>query len=185
MPNVGLIPRLIKINTMSDKPKVIDRDQEIVFTNFTNLDYEGRWAKKIYEIKAGKSYYLPFYLAEHFGQGLVDRELNRLVEEDKKTWPATIDQKERERRETAIIGNYQLRQQLMDKCVIPTNQEVGIISPTRVPMREVPLKTQQRSADLVDKDPTLANALGPTNQPKRPEDTFEGAQGDQTPPANA
>ena len=63
---------------MEDK-KTIKRDQEIIFTNWTDEDFshtydmgyfggkDGKiWIvrKRLYEFKAGKSYYIPFYLAE-------------------------------------------------------------------------------------------------------------------------
>ncbi|MCR4278110.1 MAG: hypothetical protein NUV85_03830, partial [Candidatus Berkelbacteria bacterium] len=103
-----------------EQTKITNRDQEIVLTNFTSEDFDGKWAKKIYRLKAGKSYYLPFYLAEHFAKHLVDHELNtratEAIAELRKIDPR-IDQKEVDRREQGIIGNLVLRQQLMDKCI--------------------------------------------------------------------
>lgn len=165
------------------EPQKIDRDTEIIFTNFTSKDFEGQWNKKIYVLKAGRQYYLALYLAEHFAKHLVDRELNDMAQAEIKSIRAIdprIDQREVERREQAILSNPVLRQELMDKCVGTEDKPVDRSDTKYVPMREVPLKTQERSADLVAKDPTLASTLGPTNQPKvategADEDNFEGA----------
>ena len=160
--------------------QVTSREQEIVFTNFTTEDFDGKWNKKIYRLKANKSYYLPLFLAETFGNHLVQRELNRMAAEEVKKIRETdprIDQKEVERREMAILSNTLLRQQLMDKCVTitePTN--VDYVSPREVPVREVVLKTNERSAELVRSGTVSPKDLGAFNQPKEPveEEKFEG-----------
>lgn len=156
---------------MTTEKKIVDREQEIVFTNYTNEDFEGKWNKKIYRLKAEKSYYLPFYLAEHFGKHLVDRELNKMAAKEVANIRAVdprIDSKEVERKERSILGNINLRQELMDKCVIVTDPvKVDFITPKEVPVREVPLKTQQRSAEMVEKGQLAPGDLGAYNQPKK------------------
>lgn len=161
------------------QPKVIDREQEITFTNFTDEDFEGQWnfakTRKIYRLRAHKSYYLPFYLAEHFAQHLVQRELNREVENERPKW-SKLDQKERERRESAILNNPNTRQELMDKCVQLTDPaELDHMQVREVNVREAPLRTNQRSAEMVREGKISSDVLGPTNKPKTAEDEFEGA----------
>ena len=135
------------------QPKVIDREQEIIFTNWTDRDFEHTWNKKVYRFKANKSYYLPFYLAEHFGRHLVTRELNeKAAAEIKRVRDADprIDAKVVQQIEQSVIGNSLTRQEMMDKCVIITEAEnVGIVTPKEVPMREVKLKAQERSENYV------------------------------------
>ena len=110
--------------------QTVDREQEIIFTNPTTEDFEGFWNKKVYRLKAGKAYYLPFYLAEHFAQGLVDRELNK----------------------QGLPTNHFTRQALMDKCVTITEPgEIGVVVPKEVPVREVKLATEERREDYIDK----------------------------------
>ena len=166
--------------------KIIDREQEIVFTNYTDKDFDGRWNKKTYRLKAKKSYYLPFYMAELFGKHLVDRELNeRAAKEIKeiRNIDPRIDQKEVDRRERGILTNKTLRQELMDKCVQLTEpKELDFITPRLAPTREVVLKTQQRSAEMVKEGKVVASDLGPKNQPKEeaPEESFEGLKDEKT-----
>ena len=153
---------------MTQEIKKIDRDQEIIFHNWTGLDFEGMWAKKVYRLSSSKSYYLPYYLAEHFAKHLVDRELNnRSAAEVAKIRAADprIDSKEIQRVEQSILGNLQLRQELMDKCVeIPSEANVGFVSPKEVPMREVKLKTTERTEHYV-KDGRLAPGDGAMRRP--------------------
>ena len=112
--------------------QTVERDQEIIFTNWTTKDFEGMWAKKIYKLAAGKAYYLPFYLAEHFAKHLVDRELN----------------------EKKLPTNHFSRQELIDKCVTILEvkpEDVGFIRPKEVPMKEVVLNRDERAKELKDK----------------------------------
>lgn len=166
----------------TQKQKITSREQEIIFTNFTEEDFEGRWNKRIYRIKAGKSVYLPFFLAETFGKHLVDGELNKLagVEIKKiREIDPRIDQKEVERREMAILTNAVLRQKLMDKCIeITAPSSLDHIVPKEVQVREVPLKTQLRSAELVESGRISPSDLGAFNQPKKAVDDeeFEGLE---------
>lgn len=140
---------------MTQDIKVVDREAEIIFHNWTDEDYDGMWNKRIYRLQANKSYYLPFYLAEHFAQGLVTRELNKraaaAIAERRKSFPSILP-RDQEQIETPIIGNLVLRQDLMDKCVeIPKeNQDVRFVTPKEVPMREVKLRTQARTEDYVN-----------------------------------
>lgn len=158
--------------------KIIDREQEIVFTNFTEEGFLGTWNKKLYELKSGKSYYLPFYLAEHFAKHLVTRELNRKAQASLKEFRQThpgIDRKEIDAHEQSIIGNINLRQQMMDKCIEtqePEATNLGIIRPREVPQSERVLKTELRSADLIASKGVPASEFR-FNKPKT-EDSFEG-----------
>lgn len=122
---------------MQNEPiKLIDREDEIVFTNWTGEDYEGRWNfsknRKVYRLKAGKSYYLPFYLAEHFAKGLTDRELAK----------------------AELPTDHYSRQSFLDKCIQtqePSPMEVERMQVKEVPLREVRLHTQERNAEYVDR----------------------------------
>ena len=144
--------------------KIISREQEIAFTNFTDEDFEGQWNKRIYRLKAGKSYYLPFYQAESFGKNLVDRELNKLAQKEIKEIRAIdprIDQKEVERREMSILNNAKLRQEMMEKCVeILEPEDFNYASPKEIPVRQIPLKTQERSARMVEQGLVAKEDLG-------------------------
>ena len=171
---------------MNTKIEIKDREQEIVFTNFTQEDYEGMWNKKVYRMKAGRSYYLPFYLAEHFAQGLVDREMNKRGVEERTKYPQITDLKQIEVLETKILKNNNLRQELMDKCVkLFEPKELDFIVPKEVPPQETPiLKTQERSRELVESGMVAKDALGPYNQPIEEKEKFEGLkqiQEDETP----
>lgn len=136
--------------------KIIDREQEIVFTNFTDEAFECTWnGSRLYQFDSGKSYYLPFYLAETFATHLVDRELNK----------------------QKLPTNHFSRQQLMDKCV--NLQDAAAVTPNtirRVPMREVRLKSQERLAQDIAKGniaPSDVPAIG-RGASTAPESTFEG-----------
>mgnify|MGYP001615726475 CR=1 FL=1 len=160
-----------------NQPKVIDREQEIVFTNWTLKDFEHKWAKRIYRFKAEKSYYLPFYLAEHFGKHLVTRELNDMarekIEATRKSDPRT-DAKEIERLEQSIINNANLRQQFMDKCVqITEPTDMSIVIPREVPVREVKLKSQERSENYINQG-IVAPSDTAQRVTKKDESSFEG-----------
>lgn len=148
------------------QPRIIDREQEIIFTNWTGEDFEHTWNKKIYRFKAQKSYYLPFYLAEHFGRHLVQREINRKASEEIhsiRSIDPRIDMKEVERREQAILNNASLRQEYMDKCVIVTNPEnVGIVTPREASTREVKLKADERREHYIEE-----NMIAPGDVPSR------------------
>ena len=164
MQNVEVIHR----HTHMQEKKLVDREQEVIFTNWTDRDFEHTWNKRLYRFKANKSYYLPFYLAEHFAKHLVDRELNnRSAAEVAKIRAADprIDSKEIQRVEQSILGNLQSRHELMDKCVeIPSEANVGFVSPKEVPMREVKLKTTERTEHYV-KDGRLAPGDGAMRRP--------------------
>ena len=175
----------------AQEKKIIDREQEIIFTNYTGEDFEGRWNKKVYRLKAGRSYYLPFYLAEHFGKHLVDRELNKMATakiKDIRAIDPRIDQREVDRQEQAIYHDVALRQELMDRCVVVTNPAaVDHATPEEVPLREIPLKTNIRSADMVASGKVAPGDLGPSNQPKESleggdESNFEGLKGESPQP---
>lgn len=160
--------------TQTNEKQLIDREQEIIFTNFSDEDFDGRWNEsinhKVWRLKAGKSYYLPFYLAEHFAKHLVDREL------DKKKLPT----------------NHFSRQQLLDKCVtIPSNPDISMVQMKEVPVREVRLAAEERRDSYIDSgrvNPSDIPARSHTpssprqatiTQPK--EESFEGLNDDKKP----
>ena len=139
--------------------KIVSREQEIIFTNWTDEDFEGMWSKKIYKFTAGKSYYLPFYLAEHFAKHLADREYNKVfntkLEEMKNKVGDQVDRKTLEHRvqNTIDIRNISL-QQFLDKCVtiIPNDEkDINVVRTKEVPMKEVVLRRDERAQDLKDK----------------------------------
>lgn len=150
--------------TKTNEKQLIDREQEIIFTNFTDEDFEGRWNEAInhkkWTLKSGKSYYLPFYLAEHFAKHLVDREL------DKKKLPT----------------NHFTRQELMDKCVtIPANPDLSMVQMKEVPVREVRLAAEERRQSYVEQGKVSANDIpvrvhaksNPVNQIVQKTEEFE------------
>ncbi len=147
-------------------PVTIDRESEIIFTNFTDEMFEGQWNKKIWVLEAHDSYSLPFYLAQHFAKGLVDRELNRLAHIDLDKQPLA-DAKLREAIEGRVIGNLGLRQQLMDKCADLTpkeGQEISVIRPRALPRQEIKLKTDERTEEMIETGkiaPGTGRARGP------------------------
>ena len=137
--------------------KQIDREEEIVFTNFTKEEYDGMWNKKVYRMEAGKSYYLPFYLAEHFAQGLVDRELNRAMDAARKKL-APRDRSDRKRIE-----------KMMDKCIEKMEDkevQVEIIHPKEVPREVVESRSMEKSQQLLDQGVVSKSDLTPYNTPK-------------------
>ena len=143
--------------------KKIDREEEVVFTNWTDEDYIGRWdfankrrewvfEKRISE-KQGRNFYVPFYLAEHFAKGLVQREINKLAEKERNKIPKgtehrrylelakVIDQK--------YLTNNKLRQEMMDKCVKGLSDDGTEEEPiVRVKLREVP----KEEVELLNRD---------------------------------
>lgn len=172
MQNVEVIHR----HTHMQEKKLVDREQEVIFTNWTDRDFEHTWNKRLYRFKANKSYYLPFYLAEHFARHLATRELNKMAQDQH---DPKLDAKTREANEQRIIANLELRQQFMDKCVEVTEPtDVGIVTPKEVPVREVKLKTQERSDRYVaDGRATPADVAqrAPIKEPVAPgESSFEG-----------
>ena len=135
--------------------KEIRRDQYIIFTNWTDRDFNGVWDKKIYPLKAGKSYELQYFLAEHFGRHLIDRELqlkgNEAWEKEPKQGLNYDDRvKLRERVERQFLADATLRQELMDKCVtvIPEAEQIDVVKPKEVVLKEVVLKRDERAKEL-------------------------------------
>lgn len=160
--------------------KQIDREAEVVFTNFTDEVFIGKWAKKLYELRPGKSCYAPFYLAEHFGRHLVDREIHKMAATRRKELlekTPNVHPKELDAEHQRVIANTGLRQKLMDRCVEnqePTESNVGFVRLREVQRKErAPLKTEERAADQI------ANKGVPADQfehvkPRKAEAEFEG-----------
>jgi len=53
------------------------------FVNFTNEEFIGYWDGKAHKYPAGKSQYMPDYLAKHFAKHLTNRELLKTKEDGK------------------------------------------------------------------------------------------------------
>lgn len=150
--------------------KVIRRDQEIVFTNFTDKDFTGMWDKRLYPLKAGKSYYLPFYLAEHFAKHLAEREywrtFNDKLQELKTQIGSQVDRRTLEHRvQNSNEVNKLSLQEMIDKCVtvLPeTEDSINIVRPKEIKVREAVLRRDLRSQDLSEKYglPTSSSAGG-------------------------
>lgn len=135
-----------------ESKQTVRRDQEIIFTNWTEEEFTDTWDKKIYKLAPGKSYYLPFYLAEKFAKNLADREYN-------KAWQIAFEKhsKKSSNMTRAQIENLATqdtklnRQEMIDKCVtiIPEKPEdVGMVRPKEVPLKEVVLRRDERAVDL-------------------------------------
>ena len=136
--------------------EIVDRMSEVVFTNFSDEVFYGKWAKRLYELKSKKAVYLPFYLAENFAKHLVNREITRIAKEARQkavTSQPNIHPKELDNVELRFYSNLQLKQELMDKCVEKQNLEggdVSIVRPREVDRKQrPPLKTEERAAELV------------------------------------
>lgn len=139
---------------MTIEKKVVNREQEVHFTNFTSEEFRGQWARKLYPLKPGKTYYLPFYLAEKFASDLVDRELNIEVEAEiakARAAKPDITQPQISQIYTRIFNNVKRRQEMMDKCVyVPGDVQVDMVMPKEVPVREVHLQSDDRLKRYVD-----------------------------------
>lgn len=185
-----------------DQKQTVERDQEIIFANWTDKDFDGMWNKRIYPLKAGRSYYLPFYLAEHFAKHLVDRELNRMADKEFDEEIQRVGnpvgffdrQKVKEEIQKRIFSDAALRQKLFDQCVqIPDGSTPGLVRAKEVPMREVKLNRDLRNEelreqgitegverskgmmvpDMPEESPETQNE--PKSDEKAPESDFEGA----------
>lgn len=138
--------------------KIQDREQEVVFTNFTNKEFEGRWDfsnnKKIWKIKAGQSIYLPFYLAEHFAKHLVDRELN----------------------EKGLPTNHQSRGGLLNKCVdvYRQDQPADRAEVQYVNVKEVVLNRDRRAEEVLKEAPDAGVQIN--REALKQEEEFEGLE---------
>lgn len=152
--------------TPINEKQLIDREQEIIFTNFSDEDFDGRWNEainhKVWRLQSGKAYYLPFYLAEHFAKHLVDREL------EKQNLPT----------------NHFSRQEFLDRCVtIVENTEVGMVKMKEVPVREVKLAAEERRENYIAKGdvspsdiPARLHKPKAIKQPVKAEEKFEGLE---------
>lgn len=144
--------------------KTVAWDEEIIFTNWTDSDFNGVWDKKVYKLDAGKSYYLKFYLAEHFGKGLIDRELIKNSQEEIDAEIAkggSMSYEDRKKMKEEVdrrwLMNATLRQEMMDKCVtlIPDEEKVAFVRPKEAPLREAVLKRDLRAQQLREDFPGL------------------------------
>lgn len=134
--------------------KKISRDEEIIFTNWTDEDFDGVWDKKIYRMAAKKSFYLPFYLAEHFAKHLIDRELTK----------------------QKLSTSHFSRQGLLDKCisVMPKSEEdIAVIRPKEVKKEETLLKRDERVADLRERGINVDSQVNEKALKEAKEEEFE------------
>ena len=118
--------------------KVVTRDQQVVFTNWTEEDFEGTWDKQLYKFGAKKSYYLPFFLAEHFAKHLGNREINKT---------------EAANRNVHVPINFSELQKMIDNCVeiLPFEEKIGVVVPERIPVKEVVLKRDVRNQEVTER----------------------------------
>lgn len=58
-------------------PDVLDNSKNFVFSNWSNEDFKGVWAKEEFLIKAGEVKEFPMYLAYNFCKHFVDREMEK------------------------------------------------------------------------------------------------------------
>lgn len=146
-----------------ENKKTVSWDEEIVFTNWTDKDFTGMWNKKLYPLKPGKSYYLPFYLAEHFAKGLCDREyniaFNAALSELKTKFGGTVDRQTLEHRVQQSDAVRRISfQEMMDKCVtyLPKSaSEIDVVNPKEVPLKEAVLNRDERGKELKEKYPDI------------------------------
>lgn len=160
----------------------IARDQEIIFTNWTDEMFVGQWNKREYKIEAGKSYYLPFYLAEHFAKHLVDRELYKIsaqeIEKELSGSRLSYDDRKRaeNRIEERVLKNATLRQELIDKCVNVTDVHPDFVQSHEVPMREVVLNRDKRNEKLIEEGIEVPRTMPRKNKQVEDVDDFEGSK---------
>lgn len=159
--------------------KTVSRDQEVLFHNWTEKDYTGVWIdgpykvssspvtyspvkRKIYELKAGKSYFLPFYLAEHFAREIADREywttFNEKLEEIRsKKINSNLDRRQLEHQVQNSEEVRKLsRQEMRDKCVeIIETDEVDIVRPHEFEIKQILLNRDERAKELREQFPGI------------------------------
>ena len=157
----------------------ISRDQEVLFHNWTDKDHTGVWIdggykvssspvtyspvkRKVYELKAGKSYYLPFYLAEHFAKEIADREywtaFNEKLEKIKaEKKDGNLDRRQLEHQ---VANSEEIRklsrQEMMDKCVeIIETDDVEMVRPREFQVKEMMLNRDERAKELRERFPGI------------------------------
>ncbi len=155
--------------------QTIERDQEVIFHNWTDKDFTGIWIdgpykvssspvayspvkRKVYEVKAGKSYYLPFYLAEKFAKEIADRvywtTFNRKLEGMR--GEKGNERLERRQLEHLVQTSNEIRalniQAMIDKCVeIIEGENVEMVKPMEVKMKEVVLERDKRAKEQIER----------------------------------
>lgn len=184
---------------ITKEKRIVSRDQEVIFTNWTDRDFthtydfgsmssDGkRWIakKKSYTLKAGKSYYLPFFLAELFAKHLADREYQRAFNsklEEMKANPA-LQMLDRRNLEHRVQNSQEIsklsRQEMMDRCVeiIPGNDDLEMANPKEVKHREVILERDKRAKELRDQYPGIeVKANEKAIKQLEQEEEFEGEE---------
>ena len=77
------------VNKNLDKPNT----EAVLFKNFSDEDFVGRWDSVNYSFPAGREIYVEAYKAIHFAKHLVDREIQKLLKKNKdgKDVPRTVN----------------------------------------------------------------------------------------------
>ena len=136
--------------------QIRNEEEEVIFTNWTDETFVGHWdfsknrkewvLEGITEKKPlGHSFYMPFYLAEHFARQITSREINKLIkketEKEIKKMKTHLDYYQRLKFNQVIeerfFSDKKLWQDMMDKFV-PAFSEDKIENVTRVVLREAP-----------------------------------------------
>lgn len=154
--------------------KITDRDQEVIFTNWTDKDFIGIWLDGPYKvssspvsyspvkrlshtIKAGKSYYLPFYKAEKFAREIADREYWTAFNEKLEAMRLEKGNERLERRqlESLVSNSNDIRlldrQKMMDKCIEVSETDVERVEMKEVKLKEAVLERDRRGVEQAEK----------------------------------
>jgi len=77
------------VNKNSDKPNA----EAVLFKNFSDEDFVGRWDSVNFSFPAGREVYVEAYKALHFAKHLVDREIQKMIKLNKegKEVPRTVN----------------------------------------------------------------------------------------------
>lgn len=156
--------------------QIVSRDQEVIFHNWTDQDHLGVWIegptknepvrRRVWELKAKKSYYVPFYAAEKFAREIADREywtaFNSKLESMR--MEKGNDRLDRRQLESLVQNSNDIRklskQELMDKCIeIMEPDNLEMVRPKEVKIKEVLLKRDERAKMLRDKYPGLETPM--------------------------
>ena len=112
----------------------------VLFTNWTNEDFEWAYGGVLYAFKAGQSIYLQDYLAEHFTKHLVDRELNKdklptnshlRAEYEAKCYGEVIKAESPEKLESVLMNEPKQEEPKQETPINEPNQELTATSPVK------------------------------------------------------
>lgn len=170
---------------MNDKPKLVSRTQEIIFTNWSdeelNATYDlgtnGGVDIKSYKLTAHKSYYIPFYIAEEFARILANREYQKVWKQNfEKVRAETgllVDRRTQEHQATSLTNLN--RQELIDRCVtiIPVPEDIKMVFPQEVKFREVVLNRDERNLEFEKKTGVASQVNRKAIRQKEKDEEFE------------